>query len=77
MLPQTNIARIMAVIVSAIVTWLAAKGVDVSPDAQAAIISTVSLATYALVHRVISKFSNPKDVATSDARKAAERGATR
>ncbi len=76
MIPQTNIARITAVAVSALVAWLAAKGIEVSPDTQAAIVSTVSLATYALVHRVISKFSNPKDVATSGARKAAERGST-
>jgi len=76
MLPQTNIARILAVIVSALVTWLAAKGINVSPDTQAAIVSTVSLASYALVHRIISKFSNPRDVATSSARKAVERGST-
>lgn len=64
------ISRMIAAAVSAVATWLAARFVFLNfllePDALAGLIALMqgfALAVYALVHKQVSKRTNPADTA--------------
>jgi hypothetical protein len=65
------ISRIAAVVVGALVVWLAdAAGVHVSPEATAALTEGLTMlgiglwmAAYAVAHKLIDRRINPADVA--------------
>ncbi len=72
-IPMTNIARILAVVAAfvagTLVKFAAQHGITLSADELVVVINTVMLAAYAVVHRLISRKSNPEDVASPEIRR--------
>ncbi len=73
MIPMTNIARIVgllaAFVAGTIVKVASAHGITLDTSEMQVVLTTVMLGVYALVHRVISKKSNPQDVAAPEIRR--------
>ena len=66
------IARLVGTFIAAISGWLVAKGVEIDQETQAQLVNSLTLllwplmtVVYAVVHKVVSKWTNPGDAASS------------
>ena len=62
---STNIARVVGWIASIVVGFAAEHGMTLDP----ATVTAIMIGVYSLVHRLVSKKTNPGDAATSEVAK--------
>jgi uncharacterized membrane protein (DUF441 family) len=63
------VSRIAAALVALLITWLAAKGINLDQDTQSnlklLVETTIYIVVYAISHRLVDKQINPGDAAGS------------